>query len=90
MIVTSGGNQRAHLPHPYHCHDLQARLAATGTTRELLWVGVADGLDAKIAARTNVPFRAITAGRLRRSPSPRELARNIADAFRTRWVSRKP
>ena len=82
MIVTGGGTGGHTYPALTTVTTLQARLAAAGTAPELLWVGVADGLEAKIAARNNIPFRAITTGKLRRSPNPRELARNVADAFR--------
>jgi UDP-N-acetylglucosamine--N-acetylmuramyl-(pentapeptide) pyrophosphoryl-undecaprenol N-acetylglucosamine transferase len=82
MIVTGGGTGGHTYPALTTIATLQARLAETGTAPELLWVGVADGLEATIAARNNIPFRAITRGKLRRSPNPRELAHNIADAFR--------
>ena len=82
MIVTGGGTGGHTYPALTTVHALQARLAETGTAPELLWVGVADGLEAKIAARHDIPFRAVTTGRLRRSPNPRELGRNIVDAFR--------
>jgi len=82
MIVTGGGTGGHTYPALTTINALQARLAETGTAPELLWVGVADGLEATIAARNNIPFRAVTTGKLRRSPNPRELARNIIDAFR--------
>jgi UDP-N-acetylglucosamine--N-acetylmuramyl-(pentapeptide) pyrophosphoryl-undecaprenol N-acetylglucosamine transferase len=82
MIVTGGGTGGHTYPALTTINALQARLAETGTAPELLWVGVADGLEAKIAARNGIPFRAITTGKLRRSPNPRELARNVVDAFR--------
>jgi len=82
MIVTGGGTGGHTYPALTTVTSLQARLAATGTTPELLWVGVAGSLEATIADRNDIPFRAITTGKLRRSPNPRDLARNIADAFR--------
>ena len=82
MIVTGGGTGGHTYPALTTISTLKARLAETGTAPELLWVGVADGLEAKIAVRNGVPFKAITTGKLRRSPNPRELARNVADAFR--------
>ncbi|GAB1646872.1 UDP-N-acetylglucosamine--N-acetylmuramyl-(pentapeptide) pyrophosphoryl-undecaprenol N-acetylglucosamine transferase [Krasilnikovia sp. MM14-A1259] len=82
MIVTGGGTGGHTYPALTTVTTLQARLAETGATPELLWVGVADGLEATIAERHHIPFRAITTGRLRRSPNPRELARNVVDAFR--------
>jgi len=66
MIVTGGHTY----PALTTIDTLKARLAETGTAPELLWVGVADGLEATIAARNGIPFRAITTGKLRRSPGP--------------------
>ncbi|GAA1656347.1 UDP-N-acetylglucosamine--N-acetylmuramyl-(pentapeptide) pyrophosphoryl-undecaprenol N-acetylglucosamine transferase [Actinoplanes couchii] len=82
MIVTGGGTGGHTYPALTTVHTLQARLAESGDAPELLWVGVADGLEAKIAVRNNIPFRAVTTGKLRRSPNPKELARNFVDAFR--------
>jgi UDP-N-acetylglucosamine--N-acetylmuramyl-(pentapeptide) pyrophosphoryl-undecaprenol N-acetylglucosamine transferase len=82
MIVTGGDTGGHTYPALTTITTLQTRLAATGTTPELLWVGVAGGLEADIAARHHIPFQAITTGKLRRSPNPRELARNFVDAFR--------
>jgi UDP-N-acetylglucosamine--N-acetylmuramyl-(pentapeptide) pyrophosphoryl-undecaprenol N-acetylglucosamine transferase len=82
MIVTGGGTGGHTYPALTTVNALQARLAETGTAPELLWVGVAGGLEAGIAARNGIAFRAVTTGKLRRSPNPRELARNVADAFR--------
>lgn len=82
MIVTGGGTGGHTYPALTTINALQARLAETGTAPDLLWVGVADGLEATIADRNHIAFRAITTGKLRRSPNPRELARNVVDAFR--------
>ncbi|GIF11349.1 UDP-N-acetylglucosamine--N-acetylmuramyl-(pentapeptide) pyrophosphoryl-undecaprenol N-acetylglucosamine transferase [Actinoplanes teichomyceticus] len=82
MIVTGGGTGGHTYPALTTVNALQARLAETGTAPELLWVGVANGLEATIAARNDIPFRAVTTGKLRRSLSPRDVARNLADAFR--------
>ena len=82
MIVTGGGTGGHTYAALTTVTTLQQRLAETGTAPQLLWVGVATGLEATIAARNNIPFQAITTGKLRRSPNPRELARNVADAFR--------
>jgi UDP-N-acetylglucosamine--N-acetylmuramyl-(pentapeptide) pyrophosphoryl-undecaprenol N-acetylglucosamine transferase len=82
MIVTGGGTGGHTYPALTTVTTLQARLAETGTEPELLWVGLDGSLEAKIAARNNIPFKAITTGKLRRSRNPRDLARNIIDAFR--------
>lgn len=48
----------------------------------MLWVGTANGLEARITAEHGIPFKAITTGKLRRRPNLRELGTNIADVFR--------
>lgn len=82
MIVTGGGTGG----HTYCAltavTTLQARLAEAGATPELLWVGVADGLEATVSQRHHIPFKAITTGKLRRSLNPRDVVRNLVDAFR--------
>ncbi|MDG4803684.1 undecaprenyldiphospho-muramoylpentapeptide beta-N-acetylglucosaminyltransferase [Micromonospora sp. WMMD980] len=82
LLVTGGGTGGHTYPALTAIVTLQERLAEAHATPELLWVGVADGLEATIAQRHHIPFKAITTGKLRRSPNPRELGRNIVDAFR--------
>lgn len=82
VIVTGGGTGGHTYPALTAIRTLRARLAEAGTEPDLLWVGVAHGLEAKIASQESVPFRAITTGKLRRSPNLRELGRNVTDAFR--------
>jgi UDP-N-acetylglucosamine--N-acetylmuramyl-(pentapeptide) pyrophosphoryl-undecaprenol N-acetylglucosamine transferase len=82
VIVTGGGTGGHTYPALTTVTTLQRRLAETGAAPDVLWVGVAGGLESKIAERNHIPFRAITTGKLRRSTSPRDLARNFVDAFR--------
>ncbi len=82
IIVTGGGTGGHTYPALTTIRALRARFAETGTHAQFLWVGVANGLEARICRREHIPFRAITTGKLRRSPTPRELAKNVADAFR--------
>jgi UDP-N-acetylglucosamine--N-acetylmuramyl-(pentapeptide) pyrophosphoryl-undecaprenol N-acetylglucosamine transferase len=82
VIVTGGGTGGHTYPALTTVTTLQRRLAETGAAPEVLWVGVAGGLESKIAERNHIPFRAITTGKLRRSTSPKDLARNFVDAFR--------
>jgi UDP-N-acetylglucosamine--N-acetylmuramyl-(pentapeptide) pyrophosphoryl-undecaprenol N-acetylglucosamine transferase len=82
IIVTGGGTGGHTYPALTTIRAVRARLEAAGTRPQFLWVGVATGLEARICREQGIPFRAITTGKLRRSPTPRELARNIADAFR--------
>jgi len=82
VIVTGGGTGGHTYPALTTIRTLRARLAEAGAEPELLWVGVSHGLEAKIARQENVPFKAITTGKLRRSPNLRELGRNLTDMFR--------
>jgi UDP-N-acetylglucosamine--N-acetylmuramyl-(pentapeptide) pyrophosphoryl-undecaprenol N-acetylglucosamine transferase len=82
IIVTGGGTGGHTYPALTTIHELRAWFAETGIHAQFLWVGVASGLEAKICRQEHIPFKAITTGKLRRSPTPRELARNVADAFR--------
>ncbi|MBO4208040.1 UDP-N-acetylglucosamine--N-acetylmuramyl-(pentapeptide) pyrophosphoryl-undecaprenol N-acetylglucosamine transferase [Micromonospora echinofusca] len=82
VVVTGGGTGGHTYPALTTIRTLRARLSEAGTEPDLLWVGVEHGLEARIAAEEGIPFRAITTGKLRRSPNLRELGRNVADAFR--------
>jgi UDP-N-acetylglucosamine--N-acetylmuramyl-(pentapeptide) pyrophosphoryl-undecaprenol N-acetylglucosamine transferase len=82
IVVTGGGTGGHTYPALTTIRALRARFAETGTNAQFLWVGVASGLEARICRQEGIPFRAITTGKLRRSPTPRELAKNVADAFR--------
>ncbi|MFI5934517.1 UDP-N-acetylglucosamine--N-acetylmuramyl-(pentapeptide) pyrophosphoryl-undecaprenol N-acetylglucosamine transferase [Actinoplanes sp. NPDC051494] len=82
MIVTGGGTGGHTYPALTTINALRDRLSKAGVAPELLWVGVHGGLEETIAERAGVPFKAITTGKLRRTPTPRELLRNVVDAFR--------
>ncbi|OKI48979.1 UDP-N-acetylglucosamine--N-acetylmuramyl-(pentapeptide) pyrophosphoryl-undecaprenol N-acetylglucosamine transferase [Micromonospora sp. CB01531] len=82
VVVTGGGTGGHTYPALTTIRTLRDRLAQAGVEPKLLWVGVSHGLEAKIARQEGIPFKAITTGKLRRSPTMRELGRNIADAFR--------
>jgi len=82
IIVTGGGTGGHTYPALTTIRTIRAELGRTGPPLQFLWVGVATGLEARICREERIPFRAITTGKLRRSPTPRELARNVVDAFR--------
>ncbi len=82
IIVTGGGTGGHTYPALTTIRTLRAEFGRTGPPLQFLWVGVATGLEARICREQRIPFRAITTGKLRRSPTPRELARNVVDAFR--------
>lgn len=82
VLVTGGGTGGHTYPALTTIRALQHRLAAQSRELQVLWVGVAHGLEAGVAREEQIPFRAVTAGKLRRSPNRRELAANAADVFR--------
>jgi UDP-N-acetylglucosamine--N-acetylmuramyl-(pentapeptide) pyrophosphoryl-undecaprenol N-acetylglucosamine transferase len=82
LLVTGGGTGGHTYPALTTIRAVQQRAEAGGADLEVLWVGVAHGLEARVAVAEGVPFRAITTGRLRRSPNRRELAANLADTAR--------
>lgn len=82
VLVTGGGTGGHTYPALTTIRALQARLAGNGRRVEVLWVGVAHGLEARVAAAEQVTFRAVTTGKLRRSPDRRELAANLVDVVR--------
>ncbi|MGH8899633.1 MAG: UDP-N-acetylglucosamine--N-acetylmuramyl-(pentapeptide) pyrophosphoryl-undecaprenol N-acetylglucosamine transferase [Egibacteraceae bacterium] len=81
-IVVTGGGTGGHTYPALTTVRAVRELAEEGTEPDLLWVGTANGLEARVAAENRVPFRAITTGKLRRSARLRQLGRNLVDAFR--------
>ncbi|MFZ3555846.1 UDP-N-acetylglucosamine--N-acetylmuramyl-(pentapeptide) pyrophosphoryl-undecaprenol N-acetylglucosamine transferase [Streptomyces sp. BH055] len=63
---------------------LQARLAAAGRGLEVLWVGKADSLEARVAAGEGIAFAPVAVGKIRRSKNPLKMASpaNVADMSR--------
>lgn len=90
VIVTGGGTGGHTYPALTTIRTLRQRLAEIGAAPERLWVGVAHGLEAGVARAEQVPFRAVTTGKLRRSPTLRELAHNIhRERIFIPWVQRQ-
>jgi UDP-N-acetylglucosamine--N-acetylmuramyl-(pentapeptide) pyrophosphoryl-undecaprenol N-acetylglucosamine transferase len=75
VIVTGGGTGGHTDPALTTIRTLRNRLAAAGTAPDVRWVGVADGLEARVARQEGTPFTAITTGKLRRSPNLHEWGR---------------
>jgi UDP-N-acetylglucosamine--N-acetylmuramyl-(pentapeptide) pyrophosphoryl-undecaprenol N-acetylglucosamine transferase len=82
MLVTGGGTGGHTYPALTTVATVREQAAAHGHDLDVLWVGTANGLEARVAAENGIPFRAIKTGKLRRSPNPRELLANLADMFR--------
>jgi UDP-N-acetylglucosamine--N-acetylmuramyl-(pentapeptide) pyrophosphoryl-undecaprenol N-acetylglucosamine transferase len=82
ILVTGGGTGGHTYPALTTIRALHHRLADTGARAEVLWVGVAHGLEARLAAAEGIRFVAVNTGKLRRAPNRRELAANTADLLR--------
>ncbi|GIH70731.1 UDP-N-acetylglucosamine--N-acetylmuramyl-(pentapeptide) pyrophosphoryl-undecaprenol N-acetylglucosamine transferase [Sphaerimonospora thailandensis] len=82
LIVTGGGTGGHTYPALTAVRTLQGRLAATGRALEVLWVGTADGLEARVAAAEGIEFATVATGKVRRSRNPLEIVSNIKDMGR--------
>ncbi|WP_086724330.1 UDP-N-acetylglucosamine--N-acetylmuramyl-(pentapeptide) pyrophosphoryl-undecaprenol N-acetylglucosamine transferase, partial [Streptomyces carpinensis] len=63
---------------------LQARLAGEGRALETMWIGTADGLEARVAPAEGIAFTSVVTGKVRRSKNPLRMASpaNIMDMAR--------
>nr|WP_260408278.1 UDP-N-acetylglucosamine--N-acetylmuramyl-(pentapeptide) pyrophosphoryl-undecaprenol N-acetylglucosamine transferase [Planomonospora venezuelensis] len=84
MIVTGGGTGGHTYPALTTVRTLQARLAATGRALDVVWVGTADGLEARVAASERIAFAAVATGKVRRARNPLKMISpaNIKDMGR--------
>ncbi|MFI6290703.1 UDP-N-acetylglucosamine--N-acetylmuramyl-(pentapeptide) pyrophosphoryl-undecaprenol N-acetylglucosamine transferase [Nonomuraea sp. NPDC050790] len=78
LLITGGGTGG----HTYPALTTLGAVQRRRLPHDVLWVGTANGLEARITAEHGIPFKAITTGKLRRRPNLRELGTNIADVFR--------
>ncbi|MBB5078492.1 UDP-N-acetylglucosamine--N-acetylmuramyl-(pentapeptide) pyrophosphoryl-undecaprenol N-acetylglucosamine transferase [Nonomuraea endophytica] len=78
LLITGGGTGG----HTYPALTTLGAVQRRQLPHDVLWVGTANGLEARITAEHGIPFKAITTGKLRRRPNLRELGTNIADVFR--------
>ncbi|GAB2700634.1 UDP-N-acetylglucosamine--N-acetylmuramyl-(pentapeptide) pyrophosphoryl-undecaprenol N-acetylglucosamine transferase [Kitasatospora kifunensis] len=84
LIVTGGGTGGHTYPALTAVRTLRGRLAAAGRGLDVLWVGTADGLEARVAAAEGIKFAAVATGKIRRSSNPLKLVSpaNIRDMGR--------
>ncbi|MFD9124887.1 glycosyltransferase [Kitasatospora sp. NPDC059571] len=84
LVVTGGGTGGHTYPALTAVRALRARLAAAGRGLDVLWVGTAEGLEARVAAAEGIPFATVATGKIRRSSNPLKLASpaNIRDMGR--------
>ncbi|MEV6833457.1 UDP-N-acetylglucosamine--N-acetylmuramyl-(pentapeptide) pyrophosphoryl-undecaprenol N-acetylglucosamine transferase [Streptomyces sp. NPDC051133] len=84
LVVTGGGTGGHTYPALTAVRALQARLAAEGRALEALWIGTADGLEARVAPGAGIAFTTVATGKIRRSKNPLKLASpaNVRDMAR--------
>ncbi|MGW7575261.1 undecaprenyldiphospho-muramoylpentapeptide beta-N-acetylglucosaminyltransferase [Streptomyces sp. NPDC054765] len=84
LIVTGGGTGGHTYPALTAIRTLQARLATSGGTLDVLWIGTPDGLEARIAPAEGIHFTTVATGKIRRSNNPLKMASpaNIRDMAR--------
>lgn len=83
-MVTGGGTGGHTYPALTAVRTLQARLQAAGRALDVLWVGTAEGLEARVTSTEQIPFATVATGKARRSSNPLKLASpaNIKDMGR--------
>jgi UDP-N-acetylglucosamine--N-acetylmuramyl-(pentapeptide) pyrophosphoryl-undecaprenol N-acetylglucosamine transferase len=82
LAVAGGGTGGHTYPALTTIEALRDRLTAAGVDLQVTWYGTAAGLEARIAAERGIPFRALAAGKIRRSLRPPAVARTVVDLFR--------
>ncbi|MEU9619144.1 UDP-N-acetylglucosamine--N-acetylmuramyl-(pentapeptide) pyrophosphoryl-undecaprenol N-acetylglucosamine transferase [Streptomyces sp. NPDC048155] len=84
LIVTGGGTGGHTYPALTAIRALQDRLAAEGRTLDVLWIGTADGLEARVAPAAGIAFTTVATGKIRRSSNPLKLVSpaNVKDMAR--------
>ncbi|MFD4815004.1 glycosyltransferase, partial [Streptomyces sp. NPDC058418] len=84
LIVTGGGTGGHTYPALTAIRTLQSRLAAEGGTLDVLWIGTAEGLEARVAPAEGIPFTTVATGKVRRSSNPLKMVSpaNVRDMAR--------
>ncbi|MGW5285017.1 UDP-N-acetylglucosamine--N-acetylmuramyl-(pentapeptide) pyrophosphoryl-undecaprenol N-acetylglucosamine transferase [Streptomyces collinus] len=84
LVVTGGGTGGHTYPALTAVRTLQSRLTAEGRTLEALWIGTANGLEARVAPGAGIAFTTVATGKIRRSKNPLKMASpaNVRDMAR--------
>ena len=84
LIVTGGGTGGHTYPALTTILELERRLGAHDSSLEVLWIGTAGGLEARVAMQEGIRFAAVPTGKLRRSSNPLRMlsAQNVRDLIR--------
>jgi len=87
LVVTGGGTGGHTYPALTAVRALQERLAAEGRSVDVLWVGTAKGLEARVAPAEGIRFEPVATGKVRRSSNPLKLLSpaNVRDMLRVPW-----
>lgn len=82
-LVVSGGGTGGHTyPALTTIDTILAHSSARGLEIDIVWVGTATGLEARVAHLSGISFHPIVAGKLRRAGGLRGSVDNVLDAFR--------
>ncbi|WP_245720137.1 UDP-N-acetylglucosamine--N-acetylmuramyl-(pentapeptide) pyrophosphoryl-undecaprenol N-acetylglucosamine transferase [Nocardia uniformis] len=84
-LIVSGGGTGGHIyPALTTIRTLEAQLAATDRQLDVLWIGTAGSLEARVATAEDVRFEAVATGKIRRAANPLKLfsRSNILDMCR--------
>ncbi|NUV27824.1 MULTISPECIES: glycosyltransferase [Streptomyces] len=73
LAVTGGGTGGHTYPALTAVRALQARLAAEDRSLDVLWIGAAEGLEAKVAREEGIPFTTVATGKIRRYANPLKM-----------------
>ncbi|MDQ8707507.1 UDP-N-acetylglucosamine--N-acetylmuramyl-(pentapeptide) pyrophosphoryl-undecaprenol N-acetylglucosamine transferase [Streptomyces sp. LHD-70] len=84
LIVSGGGTGGHTYPALTAVRALQRRLAAEGRAVEVLWIGTAQGLEARVAPAEGIAFTTVATGKIRRSSNPLKMLgpANVKDMAR--------
>ncbi|MEU8522873.1 undecaprenyldiphospho-muramoylpentapeptide beta-N-acetylglucosaminyltransferase [Streptomyces sp. NBC_01216] len=84
LVVTGGGTGGHTYPALTAIRTTAARLERLGIDLDVLWVGTATGLEARVTEREGIPFKTVATGKIRRSSNSLKLASpaNIKDMGR--------
>ncbi|MFC8929719.1 glycosyltransferase [Streptomyces albidoflavus] len=73
LAVTGGGTGGHTYPALTAVRALQARLAAEDRSLDVLRIGTAEGLEAKVAREEGIPFTTVATGKIRRYANPLKM-----------------
>ncbi|MEU8844428.1 UDP-N-acetylglucosamine--N-acetylmuramyl-(pentapeptide) pyrophosphoryl-undecaprenol N-acetylglucosamine transferase [Streptomyces roseus] len=84
LLVTGGGTGGHTYPALTAIRTLHSRLADAGSTLDVLWIGTAEGLEARVAPAEGIAFKTVATGKVRRSANPLKMlsASNVKDMAR--------